>query len=468
MPVFRPQPAADTVFLNIYTAEFIRLFRLALPLVLTQLAQMGFSLADTIMAGRVSSVELAGVALGTVVFWPLMFLVSGVVMAITPTVSQLRGAGRLEAGGETVRQAMWIALVGGIVLVFVFRNLDPIYHLIGVDPEALPVTRAYLLAMSWGVIPALFYYCLRYLCEGSGWTMPALLITASALLLKLPLNYWFIYGGYGVPALGGEGCGWATVIALLYQLLVMALVVRFSRLHQAGFYARFSWPDFDTIRRLVVLGVPIGLAIFLEFSLFSSLTLMIGRLGVEAIAAHQIASNVGALAFMVPYALGMAASIRVGTNVGAEDLDGARVSGWVALGTSLLFALVAAVILVFGRDLIASWYSTEAAVVALAAQLMIFVAIYQPFDDVQATAMGVLRGFKDTRRPFLITVLSYWFIAFPISWTLGFGYFESLDYGVYGYWVGLIVGLAIAAAALLGRFVYLINRPERVKALAAA
>ncbi|MEE4283731.1 MAG: MATE family efflux transporter, partial [Pseudomonadales bacterium] len=181
--------------MDIYRAEFVRLFRLALPLVLTQLAQMGFGLADTIMAGRVSSVALAGVALGTVVFWPLMFLVAGIVMAITPTVSQLRGAGQLDVGGEIVRQAMWIALVGGIVLVVVFRNLDPFYHLIGVDPEALPVTRAYLLAMSWGVIPALFYYCLRYLCEGSGWTMPALLITASALLLKLPLNYWFIYGG---------------------------------------------------------------------------------------------------------------------------------------------------------------------------------------------------------------------------------------------------------------------------------
>ncbi|XOV84697.1 MAG: MATE family efflux transporter [bacterium] len=454
--------------MSIYSAEFMRLFRLALPLVFTQLAQMGFSLADTLMAGRVSAVELAGVALGTVVFWPLMFLVSGIVMAVTPTVSQLRGAGQLDAGGEVVRQAMWIALVGGIALFMVFRHLDPLYHLIGVDPEALPVTRAYLLAMSWGVIPALLYYCLRYLCEGSGWTLPALLITASALLLKLPLNYWFIYGGFGVPAMGGEGCGWATVIALLYQLLAMLLVVRYSRIRQAGFYARFSWPDLTAIRRLVVLGVPIGLAIFLEFSLFSSLTLMIGRLGVAAIAAHQIASNIGALAFMVPYALGMAASIRVGTNVGAGDLDGAKVSGWVALGTSLAFAVMAALALVFGRQWIAALYSTEAAVVALAAQLMIFVAIYQPFDDLQATAMGVLRGFKDTRRPFLIAVMSYWFIAFPVSWTLGFGYFESLDYGVYGYWVGLIVGLAVAAAALLGRFVYLTRHPDRVRMLAAS
>lgn len=454
--------------MQIYRAEFRRLFRLALPLALTQIAQIGFGFADTVMAGRVSATELAGVALGTVVFWPLMFLVAGIVMAISPTVAQLHGAGRAEQGGEVVRQALWIALVGGVCLMFVFRNLDPLYTLVGVDPVALPVTIAYLKAMSWGVLPALFYYCLRYLCEGSGWTMPALLITVSALVLKLPLNYWFIYGGFGLPAMGGEGCGWATVIAMVYQCFAMLLVVRFSRIRHSGVFERLSAPDALAIRRLFALGVPIGLAIFMEFSLFSSMTLMIGRLGVEVVAAHQIASNVGALAFMVPYALGMAASIRVATNVGANDFPAARVSGWVAMGTSLMFALFAVVILIFGREFIASLYTTETAVLALAAQLMIFVAIYQPFDDLQATAMGVLRGFKDTQRPFVIAVMSYWLIAFPVSWTLGFGYFEAFNYGVYGYWIGLIVGLGVAAGALLARFIYLVKRPQRILELAAA
>lgn len=449
-----------------YVDELGRLGRLALPLVFTQLAQMGMSVADTVMAGRVSAVDLAGVALATVVFWPLMLLVSGTIMAITPSVSQLHGAGRSDEAGEVVRQAQWIALVGGLVLILVYCNLTPLYHFVGVDPLALPVTEAYLNAVSWGVIPVLFYFSMRYLCEGLGWTLPAMIIAGSALALKIPLNYWFIHGGLGVPAMGGEGCGWATVIVHCYQACAMALIVRFSRINGAGLFARFSLPDGAAIKKLALLGAPIGLSTFFEFSVFSIMTLLIGRLGVETVAAHQIASNVGGLTFMVPLALGMAASIRVGYNVGAGDLDGARRSGWVAIGASFGFALVAAFILVVANDAIAGLYTRESAVLVTAAELLLLVAIYQPVDDVQATAIGALRGYKDTRTPFFVAVCAYWLVGFPISWSLGFGYFEAIDLGVYGYWVGLIVGLGVAAIALVGRFAYLSRNQEHVALLA--
>lgn len=449
-----------------YVKELGQLARLSVPLVITQLAQMGMSVTDTVMAGRVSAVELAGVALGTVVFWPLMLLVSGTCMAITPTVSQLNGAGRGDEAGEVVRQALWIGLVGGLVLVMIYRNLGPLYAFIGVDPLAIPVTEAYLRAMSWGVVPVLGYFCMRYLCEGLGWTLPAMLISTSALALKIPLNYWFIYGGLGVPALGGEGCGWSSAIVLTYQLMVMTLVVRFSRVRMAGLFQRFSAPDWSAIKRLVLLGAPIGLSTFFEFSVFSTMTLLIGRLGVDTVAAHQIASNVGGLTFMIPMALGMAASIRVGYNVGAGDLAAARRSGWVAIGSSLVFAMAAAAVLVLGNEFIAGLYTNEASVLALASQLMILVAVYQPFDDVQVTAIGALRGYKDTRTPFFVAVCAYWLVGFPVSWTLGFGYFEAVDLGVYGYWIGLIVGLAVAATALVGRYWYLSRQADQVGRLA--
>ena len=291
-----------------YRTEFSQLSKLALPLVFTQLAQMSMSVADTVMAGRVSAADLAGVALGTSVFWPLMFLIAGTTMAITPSVSQLRGSGRGHEAGEVMRQAMWTAFTGGLLLFIVIRNLAPLYQVIGVDPLAIPITDAYLKSMSWGVVPVLLYFCMRYMSEGLGWTIPALAISVSALCLKLPLNYWFIHGGWGIPAMGGEGCGWASAIVFNYQLLAMLCVVRFSRLREAGLFARFAWPDLAAIRRLVLLGAPIGLSTFAEFSIFSAMTLLIGRLGVETVAAHQIASNIGALSYMVPMALGMAAS----------------------------------------------------------------------------------------------------------------------------------------------------------------
>jgi len=448
-------------------AELRQLSRLALPIVFTQLAQMGMSVADTVMAGRVSAVELAGVALGTVLYWPLMMLVSGTIMAITPSVSQLNGAGQRHEAGEVVRQALWIALAGGLLLIVALHNLTGLYTAVGVDPTALPVTEAYLRAMSFGVLPVLAYFCMRYLCDGLGWTIPAMAIAATALLLKIPLNYWFIHGGLGVPAMGGEGCGWSSAVVFCYQMLVMGFVVRFSRISEAGLFSRFSTPRWSEIRRLIMLGAPIGLATSFEFGVFSTMTLLIGRLGVDTLAAHQIATNVGGLTFMIPLALGMAASIRVGYNVGAGSLPAARRSGWVAIGSSFVFALFAAAVLVLFNDFIAGLYTTEPGVLLVAAQLMFLVALYQPVDDVQGTAIGALRGFKDTRFPFLVAVCAYWLIGFPISWTLGFGYFESLDYGVYGYWVGLIVGLTVAAVVLVSRYVYLSRRGDRVSQMAA-
>ena len=172
------------------------------------------------------------------------------------------------------------------------------------------------------------------------WTSPAMVIAFSGLLLKIPLNYMFIYGasfaGIHIPAMGGVGCGWSSAIVMTYELIALVLVVMFSRMNVAGLFARFSWPDWPEIWRLIRLGMPIGVTTFLEFSMFSVVTLLIGRMGVDAVAAHQIASNVGGMTFMVPLALGMAVSIRVGFNVGANDLAAARRSGWVAISEQCL------------------------------------------------------------------------------------------------------------------------------------
>jgi len=441
----------------VVTTELKKLTGLALPLVVTQLAQMGLGVLDTIMAGRVSAVELAGVALGGVIFWPVLMLIAGIVMAVIPTVSQLHGGGRVREAGAVVRQALWIALFCGLTMIILLYNLEPMYHFVGVDPLAIPVTMAYVKAMSWGVLPVLGYFVLRYLCEGTSWTTPAMLIAGSAFLLKIPLNYWFIYGGMGLPAMGGEGCGWATSVVMAYEFIAIICVVQFSRVKVTNVFAEFSWPDAIEIKRLVWLGLPIGLSTFAEFSIFSAVTLLIGRLGVETVAANQIVNNVSGLVFMIPLGLGMATSIRVGYNVGAGDYVAARLSGLVAVGTGFVFALFAVSSLLLGGEFIVSLYSTEASVVELATGLIVIVALFQLSDDLQVIGMGALRGYKDTRAPFLIALICYWVVGFPFAWILGFGYFEALDLGVYGYWIGMATGLTCAAILLLYRF----NRVSR-------
>jgi MATE family multidrug resistance protein len=458
-------------FFKVIRAELRQLLRLAFPITLTQISQMGMGVADTIMAGRVSAADLAGVALGGNLFWPALMFVSGIIMSITPRVSQLHGAGHERESGEVVRQSLWIAMVGGVVLMIVLRNVEPLYRFIEVDPLAIPIAVGYLQALSWGLLPLLGYFALRYLCEGMSWTLPAMLIAFSALLLKIPLNYLFIYGGsYGgleVPAMGGIGCGWSSAIVMTLELIALMLVVAFSRMNIAGLFARFSWPDTSEIWRLVRLGAPIGATMFLEFSMFSVVTLLIGRMGVEAVAAHQIAGNVGGMTFMVPLALGMAASIRVGFNVGANNIPAARRSGWVAIGVALVFALIAAVLVFFLREPIASLYSTEVPVLMLAVDLLLFVVLYQFFDDAQVATIGALRGFKDTRTPMWIAIISYWAIGLPVGVTLGFGWlgFEAFI-GVRGFWVGLTAGLVVASVFLVARFRWLSHAEHRILELA--
>jgi MATE family multidrug resistance protein len=293
-----------------------------------------------------------------------------------------------------------------------------------------------------------------------------MLIAATGLVLKIPLNWLFMYGGFGIEARGGAGCGWASAIIMLGELVAMLCIVRFSRMKRVGTLARFSPPNAREIARLVRLGAPIAATLFFEVAAFSAVALMIGRLGVESVAAHQIAGNVNGLTFMIPMALGTAATIRVGFNVGAGDLARARVAGFVALGASVLFAAMAALVLVVARGAIAGLFTADVAVATLAAELMLFVAIYQFFDDAQAAAIGTLRGYKDTRLPMLVTLVVYWGLMVPIGAVFGFGLAGVTAHGVQGFWWGFTFGLGLVAVTMSARMWWLGRQPGRILELA--
>ncbi len=447
-------------------AELKALSVLAAPIILTQLSHMGMSAVDAVMAGRVSPVDLAGVALGTSFYWPGLLLLSGIVMSVTPTVSQMHGGGQASEAGVVVRQALWIALIGGLLLAVPMQFAEAGYRLIGVDPAAIPVASAYIGAMSFGLVPILGFFVLRYLCDGLSWTRPAMVVALCALGLKVPLNYLFVYGGFGVPAMGGVGCGVSGAIVMWGELIAMVAIVRYSRVRDLGVLARFSWPDPAIVWRLLKLGVPIGVALFFEVAVFSVVTLLVGHLGVDAVASHQIASNVGGVAFMIPLALGMAATIRVGYSIGARDYAGARRSAFVALGASLAFALVAAVAVFTLREDIAGLYTKDPEVISAAAGLLLLVALYQFVADTQVTAVGALRGYKDTRAPMLTAAFAYWVIGLPLGAALGFGIGGVAALGVTGFWIGLVAGLAVAAVMLVWRLWRLSGNPAPVRRLA--
>lgn len=447
-----------------FKVETRNLLHLAWPILAAQLAQMGMAVVDTVMAGRVSADDLAGVSLGGSIMWPVMMLITGVLQAVTPTVSQLHGANKHQDIGEVIRQALYVALLGAGFIILVLTHVEPIYTLMQVDPIALDIAVQYLEMTAWGIPAVMGYFVLRFLCEGMGFTRPAMFIAGTALLIKIPLNYVFIHGHFGVPALGGVGCGVATAIVMWFEFFIISLFALGKRFEVVGWHKRLSAPSPARIIALLKVGAPIGATMFFEMGLFSGITLLLGRFGSEVVAAHTIAINLGGLTFMFPLALGMAATIRVGFNVGADNIAGARLTASVALLLTVMAAVALAFFVVAFRARIAGLYTSDSQVLTLAMSLMAFVAVYQLFDNIQATVLGALRGYKDTRVPMYITLVSYWFVGLPLGCMLGFGWVGE-PMGVYGFWVAMVVSLALVAICVCYRLWWLNRNPELIAGL---
>ncbi len=448
--------------------ELRTLVRLALPLMAAQLLQMAQGIMDTMMAGHLSARDLAGIALALNVLWPSQFLISGLILAATPIIAQLRGASRVGEVGEVVRQGFWIIGLSALTLIVFWRNAEFVYVWLEIEPQTRAIALGYLDAASWGAFPLLGYFLIRYLCEGMGETRPAMFMALIALIVKLPLNYAFMYGHWGAPKLGGIGTGWASAILWWCEFAGMLLVARMPFARSTGLFDKFSWPKWSILQRFVAIGLPIGVTTFAEVFAFSIMGLMLGRFGPETMAAHQIVGNLNGLTFMVPLALGMATTIRVGFNVGANDFAQARLAAMVALRVTMLFAVVVGIALLLLRVFIVSLFSNDPAVNALSATVVIFVAAYQIADDTQVVAIGALRGYKDTKIPLWIALFGYWVVAVPIAIGLGFGWFGVKPMGIYGFWSGMTAGLAFVAIAVTLRLLKTARDPVRIARLAMA
>ena len=431
-----------------FRGEAGALLRLGAPIAATQLCVMGMGFLDTAMAGRYGAADLAGVNLGGAVLWPAFMFMSGITMAVMPMVSQLVGARRTGESGPLIRHGVWIALFNSVLMMLIMRNVEPALALMGVDGTVTTVAVGYLQAASWGMPAIMAYILLRQVCEGLGHTLPPMLIAGGAFVLNAPLNYVLIYGAFGLPELGGVGCGWATAIVMWLELGLILLVARrpfFRATGWIGGEAGFRWA---TVGRIFKLGVPIGATIFLEMAVYSAISVLIARLGVSEMAAHSVAGNLNWATYVIPMSLGSAAAIRVGFQVGARNQAGAAQVVSTAFRISLGYALVVSAVLVGLRFMLVGIYTTDAEVVRIAANLLIFIAVYQIFDDTNATMAGALRGYKDTRVPMIISLIGYWLIALPLGAMLANGALGTQPMGVYGYWGGMTFGLSLVAIGM--------------------
>lgn len=425
-------------------SELNVLLRLSAPMIATQFFIMGMGFVDTAMSGQYSSLDLAGVAMGGVILWPLFMLFAGVLTALTPMVSQHVGGGRRLAVGALIQQGIWVAMIFGVILFLLVRISEPLLILFDVAPEAVSIAMTYLKAASWGCPAVMLYVTLRYACEGLGQTLLPMLIAGTTLPINAGLNYVLIYGLFGAPELGGEGCGWATAITMWFELGVMLLVIRRPWLRNTGLFERVLKPKLATIKSILQVGLPIGMTMFLEMTVFSLVSLLVGSIGIAAIGANTIGGNLNWFVFVIPMALGSAASIRVGYHVGAKDYALAAKVARLSVLISATYAFLASLVLVLGREVLPRIYTSDPAVLALTAEVLLIVAAYQFFDCTQATMIGALRGYKDTQYPMIISIIGYWLIALPVGTILGWGLL-GWNLGVLGFWIGLGCGVGFVA-----------------------
>jgi len=447
-----------------YLTEARQLLALAIPVILAQVAQTSMGFVDTIMAGAVSATDMAAVAVGTSIWLPAILLGHGLLLALTPTVAQLNGSGRRDRIAHQVRQAYWLAgLVSLLIMLFLYNAGYVIAAMHGIDAKMAEIAIGYLHALLWGAPGYLFFQVARNQCEGLSKTKPGMVLGFIGLLVNIPVNYIFIYGHFGMPALGGVGCGVATASVYWVMFILMkAWSQRAGSMRDIRLETRFDAPDWKVLYRLSALGLPVALALFFEVTLFAVVALLVSPLGIVKVAGHQIALNFSSLMFVLPLSLGVAATIRVGFRLGQGAAAEARVAAWTAQGVGILMAALTASFTVVFREQIALLYTTNPEVITLAAQLMLLAAIYQFSDSIQVIGSGILRGYKDTRAIFYITFIAYWILGLPTGYLLGMTDWIVPPMGPAGFWCGFIIGLTSSAVMMIWRMRRLQRLPADV------
>ncbi|OIU71351.1 MATE family efflux transporter [Rossellomorea aquimaris] len=426
------------------------------PILVTQLGMFAMNFFDTIMSGQYSPTDLAGVAIGSSLWVPVFTGLSGILLAVTPIVAQLIGGGKKKEVPYTVFQGVYAAIfLSLIVLIIGSAVMDPILAGMDLEEDVHRVAREYLIALSFGMVPLFVYNVLRSFIDALGLTRVTMFITLLSLPINVVLNYVFIFGKLGLPEHGGIGAGYASAITYWIITIVAFWVIHTKSPFREFFIFRaIQKPSFTKWKEIFKIGVPIGLSIFFEVSIFSAVTLLMSEYTTAVIAAHQAALNFASFLYMIPLSISMALTIVVGFEVGAKRLKDAKIYSWMGVLIALILAVIYGLILYAFRIEISYLYTDDSHVLELIGHFLLYAVFFQLSDAVQAPVQGALRGYKDVNITFIMALVSYWVIGLPLGYLLA----NYTDFGPYGYWLGLTSGLTAGAVTLSGRLLLIQNR----------
>ncbi|OCK57801.1 MATE family efflux transporter [Bradyrhizobium sp. LMTR 3] len=444
-------PASAAVPGRHLAIELAETLKLAVPIALTQLGQIAMMTTDIALIGRLGSEAMAAAALAHTVFFVSFTFGMGLVSAVAPLAAQAFGARNPNLIRRSLRVGMWAAFLMSLPMMALSFYGEQILLMLGQAPTAARLAQEYLLGLTWSVLPALWFMAIRGFMSAVNRPEPILWITLAAIPANALLVYLLLYGAFGLPQLGLFGAGLATSIVNLGTFLAgLWFAARRRPFRKFQILGHFWHVDWKLMRQLVVIGAPISLSFLLEYGLFGAAGLLMGIISTTALAAHQIALQVAAILFMVPFGIGMAATVRVGHAIGRGDAGAVRRAGYVATWLGIVLAAILTLAVVISRFGIARIFLGENtdATAELSATLLLVGSTFFIADAIQTIAAGSLRGMNDTRVPLLFAILSYWLIGFACACWLGF----RTSLGAVGVWSGLSVGTAVYATLLLLRF----------------
>ena len=433
-----------------FSQETHKIIKLSIPLFIASFAQTAMGFVDTVMAGGVSATDMASVSIAASIWLPSILFGVGILMALIPLIAQAHGANNLQKIPRLGQQGLYIALLLSLPIGAVLYNAGLLIKYMDIDPAMKVITTNYLHVLVPAVPAYLLFQALRNYVEGLSMTKPAMVIGFIGLLVNIPLNWIFVYGKFGAPALGGAGCGVATTIVYWVMFFLLLLYVMYTRkLKYYPLFAKFEKPSFSKQWEIFKLGLPVAIAIFFEVTIFAGIAVLVAPLGALVVASHQAALNFSSMIFMLPMSIANAVSIRVGFNLGKKSKTGAKNAAFAGISTALALSIITAIFTVLFRHEIAAMYTDNIEVVTLAGTLLLFAALYQCMDAVQVVAGGALRGYQEMVAIFIRTFISYWVIGLPLGYLLGMTDVITTAMGAKGFWIGITVGLTASAILLI-------------------
>ena len=440
-----------------FFAQIVHTLSLLLPLFMGQLAATSMGVVDTVMAGAAGTLELSGVAIGSSIFWPSELFVVGMALAIHPLIANLVGNGQLYKVALRMQVATVCTLACAAIIGVIIMLVPLVYRMFpSVDQDMVNIGQGYLIAVGLAMPGFAMFNVLRAYWEGLGKTGPTLMFGCMALVLNIPLNYIFIFGHLGMPALGGVGCGVATALSIYFTVIGMLFYVKKSpAFAKVRIYQKWEPMSWSQCWSFLKLSLPLGIAGMIETLCFSLVAIMLSPFGPVVVASHTIAMNVSGLLAIVPIALSSTASIEVGEAMGTNSWSHARKRALSSTSLAVAFYVIGASVLFFMGEQIAALYSDDADVLLLAPVLMMYCVVFFFPETLQVMAIGILRGLKESRTIFLVTIVAYWIVGMPIGYSLGYGYLGDALEGAEGFWLGFIFSLTCASVLLGGRLLYL-------------